>query len=501
MAHADTSTARSSIAERYRVLLDIGHNLARTLGTKHLYRSIYKETARVLEAGGFYVALYDREKDLATVVFYADQGVERNVAITYRGSDSDVLRLGKGAIIYDRVENRSLMVLGEEGTEVTRSAISAPLIYEGEVVGAISTQSYQPKAFREEDLELLQGIADLAAVAINNAWHVTELDSRRREAERIEEIGRAISSSLDAKEVLRTVIDAVLELLQADASSVWLLEEMNARVAASGGRIRLAEGEVWAIPEIIREGVVQGRRPLLIEDLLNSSFLASSQRKRLHARSALLVPLVLDNEVAGALSAGKELAGAFRKEDADLLLRLASQVSVALVNARLHESIQALSLTDPLTDLPNRRHMDIHLQREVAAARRGRNVCVVLFDLDDFKAHNDDLGHVVGDQILRRFGRLLLGETRAMNLAARYGGDEFISILTELPREGAELHALRVVDRVRQDPELARYGVSVSFGIGEFDPATMFEVEDLVRAADAQLHQAKVDRGRESGLR
>lgn len=501
MAHADTSTARSSIAERYRVLLDIGHNLGRTLGTKHLYRSIYKETARVLEAGGFYVALYDREKDLATVVFYADQGVERNVAITYRGSDSDVLRLGKGAIIYDRVENRSLMVLGEEGTEVTRSAISAPLIYEGEVVGAISTQSYQPKAFREEDLELLQGIADLAAVAINNAWHVTELDSRRREAERIEEIGRAISSSLDAKEVLRTVIDAVLELLQADASSVWLLEEMNARVAASGGRIRLAEGEVWAIPEVIREGVVQGRRPLLIEDLLNSSFLASSQRKRLHARSALLVPLVLDNEVAGALSAGKELAGAFRKEDADLLLRLASQVSVALVNARLHESIQALSLTDPLTDLPNRRHMDIHLQREVAAARRGRNVCVVLFDLDDFKAHNDHLGHVVGDQILRRFGRLLLGETRAMNLAARYGGDEFISILTELPREGAELHALRVVDRVRQDPELARYGVSVSFGIGEFDPATMFEVEDLVRAADAQLHQAKVDRGRESGLR
>jgi diguanylate cyclase (GGDEF)-like protein len=501
MAHADTSAARSSIAERYRVLLDIGHNLARTLGTKQLYRSIYKETARVLEAAGFYVALYDRERDLATVVFYADQGVERNVAITYRGSDSDVLRLGKGAIVYDRVENRSLMVLGEEGTEVTRSAISAPLIYEGEVVGAISTQSYQPKAFRKEDLELLQGIADLAAVAINNAWHVTELDSRRREAERIEEIGRAISSSLDAKEVLRAVIDAVLELLQADASSVWLLEGMNARVAASGGRIRLAEGEVWAIPEIIREAVVKGRRPLLIEDLFNSSFLASSQRKRIHARSALFVPLVLDNEVAGALSAGKEMEEAFRKEDADLLLRLANQASIALVNARLHESIQALSLTDPLTDLPNRRHMDIHLQREVAAARRGRHVCVVLFDLDDFKAHNDDLGHVVGDQILRRFGRLLLGETRAMNLAARYGGDEFISILTELPREGAELHALRVVDRVGQDPELARYGVSVSFGIGEFDPATMFEVEDLVRAADAQLHQAKVDRGRESGLR
>jgi GAF domain-containing protein len=248
MAQTDTNSARSSVAERYRVLLDIGHNLARTLSPSHLYRSIYQETARVLEAAGFYVALYDREADLATVVFYADQGVERNVAISYRGSDSDVLRLGKAAMIQDRVETRSLMVLGEEGTEVTRSAISAPLIYEGEVVGAISTQSYQAGAYREEDLELLQGIADVAAVAINNAWHVSELDARRREAERIEEIGRAISSSLDAKEVLRSVIDAVLELLQADGSSVWVVEGENARVAASGGKIRLPEGSVWPIP-------------------------------------------------------------------------------------------------------------------------------------------------------------------------------------------------------------------------------------------------------------
>ncbi len=494
MTPADTSIARSTVAERYRVLLDIGHNLARTLSLQHLYRTIYKETARVLEAAGFYVSLYDRDKDLATVVFYADQGVERSVAITYRGSDSDVLRLGEGAIVYDRVENQSLMVLGEADTEITRSAISAPLIYEGGVVGAISTQSYRARAYQEEDLELLQGIADLAAVAINNAWHVTELDARRREAERIEEIGRAISGSLDAKEVLRTVIDAVLELLQSDGSSVWLLEGENARVAASGGRIRLMEGGVWQIPQPIREAVVQGRSPLLIEDLPNTSFLPSPLRKNIPAKSALLVPLVLDKEVAGGLSAAKLQAGSISREEVDLLLRLASQVSVALVNARLHESIQALSLTDPLTDLPNRRHMDMHLRREVAAARRGRNVCVVLFDLDNFKEHNDRLGHVVGDQILRRFARLLLGETRAMNLAARYGGDEFISILTELPREGAELHAHRVVSRVQEDPELSRHGVTVSYGIGEFDPATMFEVEDLVRAADAQLYQAKTDR-------
>jgi len=501
MAQADTHTARSSLAERYRVLLDIGHNLARTLSPQHLYRSIYEETARILEASGFYVALYDRQKDLATVVFYADKGVERNVSISYRGSDSDVLRLGEGAIILDRVENRSLMVLGDDDTEITRSAISAPLLYEGEVVGAISTQSYEPNAYREEDLELLQGIADLAAVSINNAQHVAELDKRRREAERIEEIGRAITSSLDTKEVLRAVIGAVLELIQADASTVWLMEGSQTRVAASGGKIRLQEGDLWPLTDAIRKTVLGERRPLLVEDLASSPLIPEGLRGQIQAGCGLLVPIVLDNEVAGGLSAGKVQAGSIGQEEVDILLRLASQASVALANARLHADIRALSLTDPLTDLPNRRHLDMHLQREVAAARRGRSICVVLFDLDDFKAHNDNLGHVVGDQILRSFGRVLLGETRAMNLAARYGGDEFISILTEIPRDGAVIHAGRVIERVRKDPDLSRYGVTVSYGIGEFDPSTMFEVEDLVRAADDELYQCKVKRGRDPGTR
>jgi len=496
MTQADTPTARSSLAERYRVLLDIGHNLARTLSSKHLYRSIYEETSRILEASGFYVALYDRDSDLATVVFYADNGVEKNVSISYRGSDSNVIRLGETALVSDRVENLSLMVLGEEDTEITRSAISAPLLYEGKVVGAISTQSYEPNAYRKEDLELLQGIADLAAVSINNAQHVAELDSRRREAVRIEEIGRAITSSLDATEVLRTVLDAVLELLQADASTVWLMEGEEARVAASGGKIRLQDGTIWPLTDAIRNAVVRDREPFLVEDLSQSPLIPEGLREHIKAGCGILVPLLLDDEVAGGLSAGRLATGSMGQTEIDVLLRLASQASVALANARLHADIQALSLTDALTDLPNRRHLDMHLQREVAAARRGRPVCVVLFDLDDFKAHNDNLGHVVGDQILRSFGRVLLGETRAMNLAARYGGDEFISILTEIPLDGAIIHAGRVVERVRKDPLLSRYGVTCSFGIGEFDPATMFEVEDLVKAADDQLYASKVKRGR-----
>jgi len=404
MAPADQRTAGTGLAERYRVLLDVGHKLARALGPEELYRSIYKETSRVLEATGFYVALYDRDEDRATVVFYADKGEERNVEISYRGSESDVLRLGKSTLVRDRAENLSLMVLGEKGTELTRSLISAPLLYEGAVMGVISAQSYRANAYTEEDLELLQAIADLAVVAINNSNHVTELLARRREAERMEEIGRAIAGSLDAKEVLRTVNDAVLELLQADASTVWLLEDDKAKVSSSLGKIRLSDETVWSLDESVYQAVVRDRRPLAVEDVRRSRLLPRDLAEEMRAGSFLLVPLVLEDEVAGGLSASKVERTEIPPQEIEILRRLASQASVALANARLHESIRALSLTDPLTELPNRRHLDLNLRREVAAARRGRRVCVVLFDLNDFKGHNDRLGHVVGDRILRHFG-------------------------------------------------------------------------------------------------
>ncbi len=495
MPPAERNAHPTTVEDRYRVLLDIGHTITRTLRPEELYRTIYRETARVLEAGGFYISLYDPEKDLATVVFYADQGEERSVQITYRGSDSEVLRTGKGAMIADRVERQSLLVIGDDSTDITRSAISAPLIYEGEVIGAISTQSYSPSAYRLEDLELLQGIADIAAVAVTNAQHVAELETRRREAERIEEIGRAVTSSLDAREVLRKVIDAVLELLHADGSSVWLMEGDTVRVAASGGKLRMPEGSTWTFSPALFRAIVEEGRSLVLDDIRRSELIPEALAARIRAGSGVVVPLVMNEEVAGALSAGRVETHAFSEDDVSVLQRLASQTAVALVNAHLLEDIQALSLTDPLTDLPNRRHLDMHMEREIAAARRGRRVSLVLFDFDDFKRLNDREGHVVGDTVLRCFGKILRGESRAMNLVARYGGDEFVSVLSEISRDGAELHCRRILERVAADPLLSRYGVTVSHGIAEFDPDSMFEVEDLIRAADEDLYRSKGIRG------
>jgi diguanylate cyclase (GGDEF)-like protein len=108
---------------------------------------------------------------------------------------------------------------------------------------------------------------------------------------------------------------------------------------------------------------------------------------------------------------------------------------------------------------------------------------------------------VVGDQILRSFARILEDENRSSNLVARYGGDEFVSVLSDSRAEGARLFVSRVREAVAADPLLSRYRVTVSAGLAVFEPARMGTGEDLLSAADADLYRHKAERARAAGSR
>jgi diguanylate cyclase (GGDEF)-like protein len=492
--HPGTDVARTSLAERYRVLLDIGRTLSGTLSLEELYRAIYRETSKILEADGFYISLYDPARDLATVVFYADHGEERRVEISYRGSESPVIRDGEAALVADRLESRSLLILGDEELGVTRSAISAPLRH-GRILGAVSTQSYRPGAYTQAELELLQAIADLAAVAIENAHYVAELERTTREAEQVERIGRALVASLDPQEVMGKVVEAVLDLVEAEGAAVLLLDpEGHLHVAASGGTGVPPVDASWDPTDTPLASLGRVGETVTLDDRTSTPLLPYDAGDGPEEGVAVAVPLRSADRVAGALLATRRTPREAGGVDVRVLERLASQASVALENARLHHSVQSLSLTDPLTGLPNRRHLRLHLEREVAAARRGRPLAAVIFDLDNFKGYNDSLGHLAGDEALRVFSRILGAENRAMNMVARYGGDEFVSVLGEAQAAGAENYVRRVRERVQEDPALAPHGVTVSCGMALFDPERMSTADDLIRAADQDLYARKGER-------
>jgi len=167
-------------------------------------------------------------------------------------------------------------------------------------------------------------------------------------------------------------------------------------------------------------------------------------------------------------------------------------LGIGWLGERMHQDraqVEELALTDLLTHLPNRRHARVFLENEFAAAGRGRLLSVVLFDLDSFKIYNDRYGHPAGDEALTIFAEILAQTTRKMNLSARFGGEEFLSVLASTDLEGALVFAERVRATLRAT-KLPRGSLTVSAGVASYHK-TMRSPEELLAAADHALYQAK----------
>lgn len=163
--------------------------------------------------------------------------------------------------------------------------------------------------------------------------------------------------------------------------------------------------------------------------------------------------------------------------------------SLSEILHRERSRAEALAFTDELTGIGNRRAVRRHVRREFAAAGRGRTLTVVLLDVDAFGAYNASEGREAGDDVLRAVARIIDGETRAMNMAGRWGGDEFMAVLSGGDTEGAVVF----VNRIRRAVAAVRRGptpFTLSIGIAAYDE-DMKAVEELITAAERALTRAK----------
>jgi diguanylate cyclase (GGDEF)-like protein/PAS domain S-box-containing protein len=164
---------------------------------------------------------------------------------------------------------------------------------------------------------------------------------------------------------------------------------------------------------------------------------------------------------------------------------------------RAERQIAHLAYHDPLTGLPNRALLGEHLDLALARARRNKAAVALLYlDLDDFKVDNDSLGHEAGDDILRRVAIRLRRRLRASDLLVRHGGDEFLLLLPDLPRDGAGAAARTAAEAIRAalaepfEISGAEFHVGASVGIS-LNPDDAEDAETLLRHADAAMYQAK----------
>lgn len=196
-------------------------------------------------------------------------------------------------------------------------------------------------------------------------------------------------------------------------------------------------------------------------------------------------------------------------EDRVVLQAVASELVVAVENARLYRLTKRLSITDELTDLFNYRHLQQRLDDEIHRAERyGKRLSFLMLDIDDFKRVNDTHGHRVGDQVLSVVGQVLKATVREVDIVARYGGEEFSVILPETDAPGAFIAAEKIreavsLHRFRDADDEPIIHVTISIGLASF-PSHATDKESLLRAADDALYHAKAtgkDRVRAPRLR
>jgi diguanylate cyclase (GGDEF)-like protein/PAS domain S-box-containing protein len=183
------------------------------------------------------------------------------------------------------------------------------------------------------------------------------------------------------------------------------------------------------------------------------------------------------------------------REWEDMVLTVSSQIMLSLTNIRLKERLQIEAIRDPLTGLYNRRYMEESFEHEFSRAQRHNySVGVIMLDIDHFKTFNDRYGHLFGDAILKQLAVHIMSQFRSEDITCRYGGDEFVIILPEASLEETFRRAndLNISARyISIEQEHFEQELTISIGIAVF-PIHGNKKEDILRAADNALYQAKI---------
>ncbi|KHL56909.1 diguanylate cyclase [Xanthomonas cannabis] len=306
-----------------------------------------------------------------------------------------------------------------------------------------------------------------------------------------------LQSCISAEEALVVTSRTLASLLPGVAGSVYLLRASQDRAEAIS---HWGEPLVQSAPHLLPEECWALRRgqPHVIDDLARDALCAHIEEPGGQTPiTTACLPMSAQGTQLGFLFLSSPGPGPMPR--LEIAEAAAEQLSLALSNLRLRESLRQQSIRDALTGLYNRRYLEESLSHELArCARRGLPLSVLMLDVDHFKQFNDSQGHAGGDLLLAAVGELLLTRLRAEDVACRYGGEEFTVILPEADGE----EAMRVAEQIRAqiaalavtDGQRALPRVTASIGVASF-PVDGELGASLIQKADAALYAAK-HRGR-----
>lgn len=355
----------------------------------------------------------------------------------------------------------------------------------------------------EEEQELIQSLCKHLSISTKSHSLEAQLHKKNRDFTMLREVSKALSPIMDEEELLKKILDKSTELVGAKHGSLMLLDGERKELvvkAIKGINKKLVEHLRIKVGEGISGRVLETSTPLLVKNIEMDHRFKKQNRPRYETGSFLSIPLSVRSTPIGVLNISDKINGeVFSDEDLDLLLSFVFYATVALERSKFYhmsEELRKISITDPLTNLLNRRYFFERISEEIERSKRdGKPFTFMMIDIDNFKKFNDSRGHLVGDEALRRVSRAIIHTIRTIDVASRYGGEEFSVLLPLTDKESS----LIIAERLRQEVEkiyfektekLPEINISVSIGLASY-PLDAEDATELINHADKALYYAK----------
>jgi diguanylate cyclase (GGDEF)-like protein len=314
------------------------------------------------------------------------------------------------------------------------------------------------------------------------------------------EIARALTSSQDLDSTLETILSQIQRVFRPETSALLLNDQKQRDLyyAIAQGRYgpRLSHLRV-AFGEGMAGWVAEQGEPLIVSEDSGKDLPHPGVYDNIgfEVRSAACIPLRSRSRTVGVIQLFNLPSEMLSEYAISLLLVLCDFAAIAVENANSYYRVQKLTIVDECTGLFNVRHFEQSLKSEIARSERlGVPMSLIFFDLDHFKLVNDQYGHQVGNRLLAMVGESILSHIRSMDLAFRYGGDEFAILLPGTAKRQAVHVAMRLLEAFREASkrvdDVLSPSVTASFGLASY-PEDGRTGPEILEAADARMYEVK----------
>jgi len=324
------------------------------------------------------------------------------------------------------------------------------------------------------------------------------LDSKVIELFTLYNISKKLSLATQLDEIFDGTMGHISNSLNMDDFCILLLDDLREKlvVSASYGNRELNNMDFDPGEGISGQVLLSGSAKLIQDISKEKDFLFYKGRKK-NIGAFLCIPLKCkEGRVLGTMNVHKPTPNTFNSHEVLVFSEVAGQIAVALDKAISFKNVKELAIRDALTGLYNRRYFFDYFEREMVRAKRyEHNVSIIVIDVDHFKNFNDKNGHVLGDVALKMVASQLTKNLRQSDVVARLGGEEFIVVLTETPKENAvevaeKLRSAIELESVKGEENQPSGKLTATFGVSAYPEDAKFATE-LIECADHALYVGK----------